>query len=302
MPIPGGKFTRGSDREDEGPAREISIDAFWMGKHEVTWAEYENWQFDLDIERRTPTNFKANKADATADIVSRPTGPYLDMSFGMGKEKRPVICMTQVSAKVYCMWLSAKTGHFYRLPTESEWEYACRAGSKTKYSFGDDESKLGDYAWFADNANDTYQPIGTKKPNAWGLHDMHGNLSEWVLDSFDPDFYANSSDSNPVNPAPLEPLENPFEEVEAWPSKIYDRIVRGGSYLESAEDLRSAKRFSSNPDWKVQDPQVPKSVWYHTDATWVGFRIVRANPPALKDLGKYWPTDEEIAAIPQRGE
>ena len=302
LPIPAGKYLRGSDQEGEGPQREIQIDAFWMGKHEVTWAEYETWQFDLDIERRTPTNFTPNKADKTADIVSRPTGPYLDMSFGMGKEDRPVICMTQVAAKAYCMWLSAKTGHFYRLPTEAEWEYACRAGSTSKYNFGDDTAKLSDYAWFEDNSNETYQPVGTKKPNAWGLHDMHGNLSEWVLDSFDPEFYENSPAKNPVKMAPLTPLDNPFEEVEEWPSKIYDRIVRGGSYKDTADDLRSAKRFTSNSDWKIQDPQVPKSVWYHTNAVWVGFRVVRANPPALEDLHKYWPSDDEIKAIPQRGE
>ena len=303
MPIPGGKYKRGSANDEESPVKEIEISAFWMGKHEVTWAEYESWQFDLDIERRTPENFTMNKLDKNADIVSRPTGPYLDMSFGMGKEKRPVICMTQLAAKAYCMWLSAKTGHFYRLPTEAEWEYACRAGSQTEYSFGDDASKLGDYAWFADNANDSYQPIGKKKPNAWGLHDMHGNVSEWVLDSFDPEFYENSPSKNPVNLAPKTPEENPFEETEFWPNKIYERIVRGGSYVNSADELRSAKRFYSNPEWKVQDPQIPKSVWYHTDAVWVGFRVVRAGEiPKLEDLHKYWPTDEEIKAIPQRGE
>jgi formylglycine-generating enzyme required for sulfatase activity len=304
MPIQGGKFKRGSDQvEDEGPVREIEISPFWMGKHEVTWAEYESWQFDLDIERRTPENFKMNNLDKNADIVSRPTGPYLDMSFGMGKEKRPVICMTQLAAKAYCMWLSAKTGHFYRLPTEAEWEYACRAGSKTTYSFGDDASQLGDYAWFADNANESYQPIGQKKPNAWGLHDMHGNVSEWVLDSYADDFYENSPSKNPVNLAAKTPEENPFEETEFWPNKIYERIVRGGSYTNDAEELRSAKRFLSNPDWKIQDPQIPKSVWYHTDAVFVGFRVVRASEiPKLEDLHKYWPSDEEIKAIPKRGE
>ncbi len=304
MPIPGGTFKRGSTEvPDEEPVREIEISPFWMGKHEVTWAEYESWQFDLDIERRTPENFKMNNLDKNADIVSRPTGPYLDMSFGMGKEKRPVICMTQLAAKAYCMWLSAKTGHFYRLPTEAEWEYACRAGSESKYSFGDDQAKLGDYAWFADNANETYQPIGQKKANAWGLHDMHGNVSEWVLDSFAQDFYANSPAKDPVNLAPETPEENPFEETEFWPNKIYERIVRGGSYKDYAEDLRSAKRFLSDPEWKVQDPQIPKSVWYHTDAVFVGFRVVRAGTiPPLEELHKYWPTDEEINAIPKRGE
>jgi formylglycine-generating enzyme required for sulfatase activity len=303
VPIPAGKFKRGSAEEDnEKPVREIELSPFWMGQHEVTWAEYETWQFDLDIARRDKTTYKVTEADRTADIVSRPTGPYLDMSFGMGKEGRPVICMTQLAAKSYCMWLSAKTGHFYRLPTEAEWEYACRAGSDKDYSFGSTALKVDDYAWYSENANGSYQPVGQKKANAWGLYDMHGNVAEWVLDSFDEGFYASSEAKDPVRVALEEDGSTPFEEVE-WPNKIYGRIVRGGSYFHDPVDLRSAKRILSDPDWKRQDPQVPKSVWYHTDAVWVGFRVVRAGViPKLEDLHKYWPSDEEIDAVPGRGE
>ena len=106
------------------------------------------------------------------------------MSFGMGKDGFPAIAMTQHGANKFCQWLSAKTGHFYRLPTEAEWEYAARAGTTTTYFWGNDGSKLGQYAWYADNSDFKYQKVGKKKPNPWGLYDIYGNVTEWVLDQY----------------------------------------------------------------------------------------------------------------------
>lgn len=271
VPIPGGTFVMGSpadeaDRtEDEGPQHKVKIEPFWMGKHEVTWNEYDIWSFNLDIQRRKLTNAEPTELDKKADAVTRPTKPYTDMTFGMGHDGYPAICMTQLAAKMYCKWLSEKTGHYYRLPTEAEWEYACRAGTATAYSFGDDVEKLADYAWWYDNSPDGYQKVGQKKPNPWGLYDMHGNVAEWVLDQYIPDHYKKFA-GKPVTG---------WTEALAVPKTLYPRVVRGGSWDDDPDRLRSAARVASTPDWKIQDPQIPKSIWYHTDAIHVGFRLVR---------------------------
>jgi formylglycine-generating enzyme required for sulfatase activity len=269
VPIPGGKFTMGSPenekgrKPDEGPQHEVAIEPFWMEAHEVTWDEYEVFMFTMDIERRKNLNVAANENDKTADALARPTKPYTDMSFGMGKDGFPAISMTHFGARMYCKWLSAKTGRYYRLPTEAEWEYACRAGSKTAFSFGDDATKLGEYAWYFDNADSHYAKVGKKKPNAWGLYDMHGNATEWVLDQYVADNYEQFK--NTTRPA-----------GNFVPTKsMYPHSARGGSWDDDAESLRSAARRASNKDWKQQDPQLPQSVWYYTDAQFIGFRIVR---------------------------
>jgi formylglycine-generating enzyme required for sulfatase activity len=284
VPIPGGTFVMGSpdsedDRnDDEGPQRKVKIDPFWMGKHEVTWDEFENWMFDMDIQRRKLKKIEPNARDKAADEyqLTQPTEPYTDMTFGMGGRGHPAICITQLAARIYCMWLTEKTGRFYRLPTEAEWEYACRAGTTTAYHFGDDPYDLDDYGWYYDNSDEKYHKVGQLKPNPWGLFDMHGNVSEWVLDQGTPDGY-------PASPAAV--LDNPL----AIPTKLYPRVVRGGSWNDDPEMLRSAVRSYSTPKWKDQDPQLPQSIWYHTDAIWVGFRIVRplVEPSAEQRAAKW---------------
>ena len=270
VPIHGGKFTMGSPesekerKPDEGPCHEVTVEPFWMGKCEVTWEEFETFAFKLD-ERRRAKDQKLSEWDAIADAVARPTKPYTDMSFNMGKEGRPAICVTQYAAMMYCKWLTAKTGRYYRLPTEAEWEYASRAGTKTAYSFGDDPKKLDDFAWYFDNSKESYHKVGTKKPNPWGLFDMHGNVSEWVLDEHVADFYKRCAAKPGDKPLALAPD----------PLKIYSRVVRGGSWDDEPQALRCACRRGSNKDWSQQDPQIPQSIWWHTDATFVGFRLLR---------------------------
>ncbi|MBS0210595.1 MAG: formylglycine-generating enzyme family protein [Planctomycetes bacterium] len=277
VPIRGGTFRMGSPdseakrKADEGPVHEVKISPFWMGKYEVTWDEYEIFMFQLDIHQRNIRQEDPSPLDKLADALVRPTKPYTDMTFGMGKERNPAISMTQHAAKKYCEWLSAKTGRYYRLPTEAEWEYACRAGTTTKYSFGDDESKLGDYAWYYENSEEKYQKVGQKKPNPWGLYDMHGNVCEWCADGYDANFYAQGAGKVETDPFDV-------------PKVIEPCVVRGGSWDDDPEQLRSAARRGSHKDWKQQDPQIPQSVWYYTDAQFVGIRVVRPlqEPPADK--------------------
>ena len=284
VPIPPGEFLMGSPESepkrnsDEGPQHKVKIDAFWMSKCEITWDAFEVWMFDLDVTLRQHAKLQPNARDLAADEYqeSQPTAPYSDMTFGMGKKGYPAICMTQFAGKIFCKWLSAKTGRYYRLPTEAEWEYACRAGTTTAYSFGDDPAQLGDYAWYYDNSNEKYHPVGEKKPNPWGLHDMHGNVAEWVLDQHTTDFYGKFAGQVADNP-----LCNP--------KSVYPCVVRGGSWDDDPELLRSAARVGSTEDWSKQDPQIPKSIWYHTDALGVGFRIVRPlRVPSETELKEKW--------------
>ncbi len=288
VPIKGGEFLMGSPaseegrEECEGPQHKVKVSPFWMGKYEICWDAFEVWMIDLDIQRRKL--FKEDETDrdkAAEDYqISQPTAPYQDMTFGMGKQNRPAICMTQFAARTFCKWLTLKTGRYYRLPTEAEWEYACRAGTKTAYSFGDDPDELGDYGWYYDNADDKYQEVGTKKPNPWGLYDMHGNVSEWVLDQFTTDFYGKSAGKVADNPL-------------AIPTTLFPRVVRGGSWQSDPEQCRSASRLLSDEEWKAQDPQIPKSIWYHTDASFVGFRIVRPLvEPTPQDEKVKWDKEE----------
>ncbi|MEJ7780490.1 MAG: formylglycine-generating enzyme family protein [Daejeonella sp.] len=171
--IPAGEFKMGSPdterghKSDEGPVRRVKISPFWMSSHEITWDIYEMFVYE---------DYDQTK-NLGVDAITRPTKPYLDMTFGMGKDGHPAIGMTQFNAVQFCKWLYTRTGMFYRLPTEAEWEYACRAGTGASYSFGNDTSKLGDYAWFRSNSAEKTHPVGTRKPHSWGLYEMHGNAA-----------------------------------------------------------------------------------------------------------------------------
>ena len=258
VPIPAGKFLMGTapgariKEDDETPAHLVSVNAYWMGIHEVTYAEYDAFTKDEN------TSF-----NSAVDAVTRPSQPYIEMTLGMGNTAGfPANSMQQFGAIMYCRWLYQKTGIFYRLPTEAEWEYACRAGAVSAYPFSDDAKELHKYAWFAENSGGHYHKTGELQPNAWGLYDMLGNVAEWTLDQYDNQFYS-VSDSN----APLR-----------TPTARHPRTVRGGSYRDLAVDTRSARRIKSNPAWNSRDPQVPKSRWWNVDAPFVGFRIMRPFP------------------------
>jgi len=172
-----------------------------LGVYPVTQAEYER------VVGRNPSCFK---------WAEDPTMPVESVSWKEAVE--------------FCRRLSRKEGKKYRLPTEAEWEYACRARGSARYSFGDDFASLGDYAWYCGNSDSRTHPVGQKKPNAWGLYDMHGNVWEWCADWYAEDCYATSPPNDP-----------------AGPSSGVSRAVRGGSYGDVPSFLRSAKREGGGP-------------------------------------------------------
>lgn len=253
-----GAFTMGSSatetgRDKDETQKDVTLDAFYMGIYEVTYDEFvvfQNKEADSEI---------AASKDYKVDAVTRPTPQYMDYTYGMGRKGGfPAVGMTQQAALRYCQWLYQKTGTFFRLPTEAEWEYACRAGSTTAYHFGDSSENLGKYAYYKDNSEEKYHEVGGKEPNDWGLFDMLGNVAEWTLDDYQEDYATKTSNKNP------------------WlkPTKKHFRTVRGGSFEDKATDLRSAARLKSSLKWQARDPQIPKSKWWNPDSPHVGFRLV----------------------------
>jgi formylglycine-generating enzyme required for sulfatase activity len=276
--IAGGKFMMGSPADeagreaDEGPQHEVTVRPFWIGRFEVTWDEYD--QFAFGSEAGSPAQ-PAATPPAGADAVTRPTPPYGDESFGYGKGRQPAIDMAYHAAREYTRWLSAVTGKAYRLPTEAEWEFAARGGSTGPYSFDGGAANLDAHAWYSANSDERPHQVGQKKPNKFGLHDMHGNVAEWCLDQYDPKAYAQRAGGPPV----LSPVVLPG-------AGRYPHVARGGSWADDARRLRSAARRGSTESWSRRDPQSPQSIWWHTDATFVGFRVARAveEQPELRDL------------------
>ncbi|EAR00582.1 formylglycine-generating enzyme family protein [Maribacter sp. HTCC2170] len=273
--IPEGDFLMGSPKgeefrkDDEGPQKKASLDAFWMGKHEVTW---EMFQLFFKQNQELFTELEPDKLSAI-DAITRPSPPYEDPSYGMGKDDFPAVSMSTYSALVFCKWLSEITGKLYRLPTEAEWEYAARAGSNTAYEFGNSEEDIDKYAVYYKNSNGKYARVGSKLPNKWGLHDMHGNVAEWTMDQYKADAYANTEEKNP------------------WviPRVFHPRVIRGGSWDDDAKSLRSAARMASSVKLQKRDPQIPKSFWWFTDSNFVGMRLVSPKvQPSKEEQQKYW--------------
>jgi len=241
VPIPGGEFVMGSPetekarKPDEGPQHKVRVTPFWMGQCEVTWNEYELFMYpdeELRIRATVPTDAAGDKL---ADAVTHPSKPYVEMSFGMGKDGYPAISMTQHGANKYCQWLSAKTGHFYRLPTEAEWEYACRAGTSTTYWWGSDTAGFSQHVYYPTyNSGTTTTSVASTLPNAFGLYDMQGNGWKWCNDWFSLTYYASSPAADPRGPA-----------------TGVNRVLRGGADIGSLFVLqdfyRSAYRGNLTP-------------------------------------------------------
>lgn len=216
-----------ADESESGGSKSVAVHSLWVSETEIPWEAFDIFVFKLD-----------SSSNAKADAVSRPSKPYLPPDRGFGHAGYAAISLSYQAAVEFCNWLSAKTGHHYRLPTEAEWQYAAAAGSNEDYCFGDDVSELKDYAWYAKNAEWQARRTRTRKPNKWGLYDVHGNVSEWVagLDG--------------------------------------KAVTCGGSFLDPAEELKLTTRRKQDATWQMSDPQIPKSTWWLADCTWVGFRIV----------------------------
>jgi formylglycine-generating enzyme required for sulfatase activity len=294
VPVPGGVFDMGSSKEGESPVVKVQVGPMWVAKTETSWREYNAYMSMYKIFATLAQKGKRLSDDTNlVDAVTAPTElyePTFTYEFGQEPEL-PAVTMTQYAAKQYTKWLSKLTGQQYRLPTGAEWEYACRAGSAKDYCFGDDPSGLGDYAWFADNSDEKPHKVGLKRANAFGLHDMHGNVMEWAVDGFSEEGYAALADK----PQPIKAIQ-----TVQWAKDPEMRLLRGGSWQDFAPECRSAARLGSlDADWKEEDPNVPLSPWWFTsDPTrGVGFRIFRSYESlSAQDLQKFWDVDHEFIA------
>jgi formylglycine-generating enzyme required for sulfatase activity len=234
--IPGGWLEMGSNEgnDDESPVHKVWISPFLMDRYEVVQEQFRKFQMP------DPSHFK-NPRNPLEQINWTDAAMYCnERSLAEGLE----LCYDEET------WECNFTANGYRLPTEAEWEYACRAGTNSKYSFGNSVQKLKDHAWFVENSSTSTQPVGQKQPNPWGLYDMHGNVSEWCNDFYAEDYYQQSPQRDPKGPP-----------------KARERVLRGGAWNSSADSCRSAYRAS--------DPSI-NDTCLASDA--IGFRCVRSAP------------------------
>lgn len=295
--VPGGVFLMGGNSSG---LHEVELDSFWISKHEITWDQYNLFLedsiqdlrrelykvfYNVDIETADAVSAPTwteellevlRDADIPADVISIPSPAWGDLSAGMGVSGHPAVNITHYAALMYTKWLTIKTGDFYRLPTEAEWEYACRAGNNENYTsyFA---SQIDQYAWHIGNSNRTYHPVDSKLPNPFGIYNMLGNVAEWTMDQYHEDYFE-KLDGEPAN--------NPWFK----PDQLYPRAVRGGSWMDQSEVASCLQRRGSDPSWKRNDPQLPKSLWWHTNAYHVGFRVVKPKnqPSGVTDMEKWW--------------
>lgn len=283
--IPGGTFKMGSPaeepfrKEDEGPVREVELSPFFMAEVEVTWDEYLAFYVQTAAEGRSTDTEGLRKGGALAtDAISGATPPYGQPDQGWGLGQRPAISFSYHSAETYCKWLSQVTGKTYRLPTEAEWEYACRAGSSGPYFFPGDPKKfeksglraklsrndttvINRYIIYKANSTAKTQPPDRVKPNPFGLKNMPGNVAEFCSDWYKPDAYSLYPEGVVKDPK--------------GPEDGMEHVIRGGTFMSEAGSLRSAARdFTRTDAWLKTDPQMPKSIWWYSDCFNVGFRVV----------------------------
>jgi formylglycine-generating enzyme required for sulfatase activity len=303
VPIPAGTFKLGSPESekkrgaDEGPQVEVAVEPFYMGKYEVTWDLYNEFMNTYGKLGSAKT-LKVPPVEKIADAVSYPTpiyevdaGPKIQRMGGR-QGNYPAVIMSDFAARQYCKWLSAKTGRFYRLPTEAEWEYAARGGTNTAYFFGDDPKQLDGYAWYTDNSElkdkeAGYHEVGQKKPNPFGLFDILGNVSEIVYDQYDAEQYKALA-------AKAGGKALAARDAVRWADKQYPRIVRGGGYESDPEMLRSAARQKITVAYNAEDPQRPKSPYWWTNGFSTGFRVVSpVKEPTAEEKHKFWDVDND---------
>ncbi|WP_339133156.1 MAG: formylglycine-generating enzyme family protein [Candidatus Electrothrix sp. GW3-4] len=211
--LPGGRFRmgdiQGGGSGDARPVHEVELDNFALSRYPVTFEEY--------------------------DLYCMVTGSRRPTDNDWGRGRRPVVDVSWQDANNYCDWLSMVTGRPYRLPTEAEWEYGCRAGTDTLYFFGNDARFLDEYAWYAENAGNMTHPVGRKKANAWGLHDLYGNVWEWCADSYKKDYYTEL------------PMNNPAGAEHGGAG----RVLRGGSWDSGERSIHSSFRFRLSPGLRI---------------------------------------------------
>jgi acetoin utilization deacetylase AcuC-like enzyme/formylglycine-generating enzyme required for sulfatase activity len=236
--IPGGWFEMGSDKgnPDEAPVHKVWVSSFWMDRYEVVQEQFKKYQLP------DPSHFK--NPNSPLDQMN-----WTDAALYCNERSRAEGLQPCYNEQT---WDCNFAANGYRLPTEAEWEYACRAGTDSQYSFGNDTRGLREHAWFVDDSSGKTHPVGRKKPNPWGLYDMHGNVAEWCNDLYAKDYYAHSPQRDPRGPR-----------------NGRQRVLRGGAWNSSAEACRSTYRTS--------DPSIDDTC-LASDA--IGFRCVKAAPGA----------------------
>lgn len=277
----------GAEKDD---VLKVTLDDFWMATTETSWAAYDVF-YNTELRREKDGSVDQFVRPSIKDdlvLLARPTPQYYPVTWGMPKQGYSAVGVTHHAANKFCQWLSYQTGHFYRLPTEAEWEYACRAGSDKKYSWGDDAGLAANFSWFGFEEGTHYHKPGQKKANDFGLFDMHGNVLELTLDGYV---------ENRQKHFAKKQVHNPW--VKA--NKPYPHVTKGGHWKQPLEKIISSARIPTDPKWKQTDPQGPKSIWAFSDAPFLGFRIVRpVKIPSAEELYHYWNSgtenDGEMAA------